>query len=588
MSAPAGTGKTTLVADWVRTRRAAHTTGWVSFEEGDEALWPQVTTVLGDLGVDLSVRPISSAPHSMDAHLLSALAGAVTEHASPLTIVLDHFELTDLDQAHDLDYLLRHCAGRLQVVVTTRVDPVLPLYRYRLANSVTEVRAADLAFTDEEAADVLVLSGFRLRPETVRALNTRTNGWVTGLRFAARALAGADDPDRAVARVIAETGDMGEYLLGEVLDAQEPAVRALLLESSIPDVLHPGLVEALPHHSAVRELGMLTRMNVFVEALEDSPGCYRYPPFFRELLRAQLAYESPDRPGELHRICARWFVDHGSASAAIGHLAATGAWPEAAARTIEELLVSDLLRDGSRGGLGRVLRDMPEDVGTEEAALVRAALALADGDLKGSADALDAARDARGAATVTWPVELTCAVLDAVTARFGDDLENADVTVAQALEVASADDHRASLPAALGLRALSLICRGTAALRHGDLPAAATAAAAAAESTLPGLEWIEQAALGQLAMVQAIAGELEQARRTAAEAAAVADCIGLPSERRSPAAALGMALVSLEQYDLDAVDAHLEQASRPLLATENPVWRGLLAQVRAGLLRARG
>jgi LuxR family maltose regulon positive regulatory protein len=135
---------------------------------------------------------------------------------------------------------------------------------------------------------------------------------------------------------------------------------------------------------------------------------------------------------------------------------------------------------------------------------------------------------------------------------------------------------------------LILICRGTAALRHGDLPAAATSAAAAAETALPGLEWIQQAALGQLAMVQAIAGELEQARRTAAEAAAVADRVALPSERSSPAAALGMALVSLEQCDLAAVDTYLEQASKPLLATENPVWRGLLAQVRAGLLRAEG
>ena len=192
----------------------------------------------------------------------------------------------------------------------------------------------DLAFTDDEASELFASAGVELARSSIQALNARADGWAVGLRFASAMLQERADTDAAVAEVVGDTGNIAEYLVAEVLEVQTPEIRRLLLSTSITDTVRPGLDEALGGSSAARNLSLLTRENAFVEPVPGHPGCYRYHPFFRDLLRATLSYESPQELERLHRVAAEWFAEQGEVEESVRQLAAIGAWDEAAGRVV--------------------------------------------------------------------------------------------------------------------------------------------------------------------------------------------------------------------------------------------------------------
>ncbi len=247
-----------------------------------------------------------------------------------------------------------------------------------------------------------------------------------GLRFASAVLLERADTDAAVAEVVGDTGNIAEYLVAEVLDVQTPEVRQLLLSTSIIDMVRPGLDAALGGSSAARNLSLLTRENAFVEPVPGSPGCYRYHPFFRELLRATLSYESPQELERLHRVAAEWFAEQGEIEESVGQLAAIPAWDEAAGRVVVDHGLGELLLHGSSGALRTRLRDMPPATAGPAAPLVRAALSLVQGETAQSGRDLARARKtidpARGEPDAD--AEVALAVLDALRAR-NDDAEAA-------------------------------------------------------------------------------------------------------------------------------------------------------------------
>jgi len=180
--------------------------------------------------------------------------------------------------AGDLDFLLRHTGHQLRLVLLTRADPVLPLYRYRLAESMTEIRMADLALSDEEASAVLASMGVALPPEAVHALNRRTRGWVTGTRFAGKFLGDQHDRDADITEFLTESDSIAEYLMGEVLAAQPPDVVDLLMTMSVPDAIEPELADALGGPGAARSLDSPARVNAFVECVPAHPDHLRFHP----------------------------------------------------------------------------------------------------------------------------------------------------------------------------------------------------------------------------------------------------------------------------------------------------------------------
>ena len=587
VSAPAGMGKSSLVAEWVRSTRGLGPVGWVSFEERGSAFWPPLLECLRGLGVDAPVP--AGPPHStalLRAEELEALAAEIAGGPENLTVVLDGHELAGLELGRQVDYLLRHSLDRLRLVFVGRVDPVLPLYRYRLVDSVVEVRAADLAFTDEEAAELLQAMGVELGRAAVHDLNERTNGWAAGLRFAARALAGRDDPEESVSAVVAQDGDINEYLLGEVLDAQTPEVRRFLLSTSVPGVLSPRLAAELVGATGPHTLAALARSNAFIEPVPDQPGTYRYYPFFRSMLRAQLAYEAPETLVELHRRTARWYAREGDADRSLVHLAAIEAWDEMAERIVDGLMVGRIVTEGRGGPLGSLVAQMPPDVETPAACVVRAAAALAGGDRDACARELAGARAADGQ---DESLQLSVTVLDAARAALADSADSAAAR-AEAAERALVEGPRVS-PTGHGSEMFALVQHslGVTRLRRGAIGSARrslTRVAGLETARTPGRFRAE--VLGHLAVAQALEGTLSRASRTAGESGEVCVTSGIRATERPPAASVALALVGVEQYDLAAARRHVAAARSSRSFQDDPISRGLAEGVVASLERVAG
>ena len=192
-------------------------------------------------------------------------------------LVLDDAELlTETVLAGDLEFLLDHTKSRLRVVVLTRVDPVLPLHRYRLAGAITEIRKEDLAFTDAEAFTLFDQAGLRLSASQVAEVTRRTNGWAAALRFSVLSALPGASAGEPVLRIVGDEGHIFEHLIAEVLDRQPADVREALLRTSVVDVLQPGLFEALTDSpDGTRRLHLLAQGNAFVQPVDGPDGGVR-------------------------------------------------------------------------------------------------------------------------------------------------------------------------------------------------------------------------------------------------------------------------------------------------------------------------
>jgi LuxR family transcriptional regulator, maltose regulon positive regulatory protein len=593
VSAPAGTGKTALVSAWASQARGA--IAWLTLKAGDEswtAFWTAFTQALGRRGVVVPLPPARTDSKEDHSGYVDAMVSALPERAEPVVVVLDCEADISAAVAEDLDRVLRRSGGWLRLVVVTRVDPVLPLHRYRLAGTVVEVRLADLAFTLPEARELMTSVGAELSDTALQAIHDCTRGWVTGLRFAALSLGrreDRDDQDHAAVEFSGVIGDVAEYLIAEVLDGQPPGGRQFLLETSILDVLRPGLIEAVAGLHGQRVLAFLIRGNAFLDELADDPGCYRYHPLFHELLRAQLAYESPARVPELHRAAASWMAGQGLVEDAVRHCAAAGDWEGAARYLIDDLAVGRLALPGA-DALPSVLARMPEDTEGAAASLVRAALAMAVFDvetcaenLAGAQAQLDRVRSPhRSAAEFT--LQLVRLVHAAAVANVEVGLGAA--AAAERLLRLQAPERVAEHPE---LPVLIQARKGDVWLASGRLNDAAEAFVAGARAgELPGCELLLVDCLGQLALVSAMSGRLRKAGDLAARAIRAQQGSRVAAAACPRAAEVACAWVNTELYDISAARRHAQRAAQAQVAGNDLTPRVMLALVDARVRRARG
>jgi LuxR family transcriptional regulator, maltose regulon positive regulatory protein len=596
VSAPAGTGKTVLVSAWARRAQARGPVAWVTLDGQDKSrtrFWWSLVEGLGRCGVVVRQPAAEADPQDVGGGYVDALISALLEreelkHAEPMVVVLDCEADISPEVAEDLDSLLHHCAGLLRLVVATRVDPALPVHRYRLAGTVVEVRVADLAFTLDEARELMSRAGVELSETALARIVDRTHGWAAGLRFAAVSVQKQDDQERAAMDFSGDTGDVAEYLVAEVLDVQPAGVRQLLLETSIVDVLRPGLSEAVAGPQAQRALALLMRGNAFLYEVADSPGCYSYQPLFRELLRAELAYESPTRVPELHRAAAAWMADQGLVEEAVQHSAAAGDWEGAARYLIDDLAIGRLLLPGG-DGLTSVLARLPDDLQGAAVSLVRAALAMAVFDLEACEEHLIRAESHLGGArTSRW----RAAGLALQTVRLNHSV--AVGRVEQALGAAASAERLMQMHVGqrLGehpeLTVLIESGKGAAWLAMGQLDDAVEAFSAAARAAeRPGGEHSLINCLGQLALVAAMRGQLRKAGELAARITLVQQEAGIDTEA-SPSAAIALAWVDTELYDLAAARRQAQRAAESMSFADDPMARVMLALVDSRVRRARG
>ena len=580
LSAPAGSGKTALAVEWAHRLGEAREVVWVSCRAGDVDPWSDVLRRAG--GADVA-SPTSVGPPRRRLVLhdrVEQVVEAIGRSPVPWTVFLDAYDLRSAEAAEELDLLLMYAGDALQVVLTTRADPVLPLHRYRLAGDLLEVRAADLAFTDPEAGSLLRAGGVDLDTDDLHALNGRLAGWAAGLSFALPTLAAHPAPRALVSRAVTYNGNINAYLVEEVLDAQSPALRELILTTSVPDTLPPGLLEKLTGEPAAPTTLRLMRANVFLEHTPEDESCLRYVPFFRSLVQAQLAHEAPERLRGLHRTAADWYAAEGTWDRAVAHLVEAGERPDFGDLFVDHLLVGRLLCECRGDSLRRLVAAAPAPHrAVANGRLLLAATALVDGDHEGCAAHLDAVRDA---GELSEAAAVTTAVLEAALAGAAGDAGAAEQLVARAQE-ALASHYRPHDPGTEDVRAVLLLTRVRAALRLGEVERADRLLETCLDSPTAGWSTaFRGTCLAHAALLHAREGSTSRATAEAdqALAAARADASTTP-----PAMAhLARAYAALAVGDLVRAQAHLAESSTPA----EPLWKVVRVIVTSGVERSGG
>jgi LuxR family maltose regulon positive regulatory protein len=396
--APAGWGKSTIVADWLA--RDAVTAGWVSLDGGDndpKRFWRYLLLAADQAGSAagaVALRRLDAAGSDVLRDVLPAFVNELASAEAPLVLVLDDYHLVTSGRVHaTVATLLDRSPPQLHLMVITRADPPLPLSRLRVRGDLAELRAEDLRFSAGEAVEFFSSRlGPLLSEHDVLRLLARTEGWAAGLQLAALRLRDRADPADFIERLTGADWHIVNYLGEEVLATQPPEVREFLLVTSVLNRMCAPLCDALTERADGASLiSEIYRANLFLVPLDDEHRWFRYHHLFGGLLRHELARTAPDRPPVLHRRAAQWYADHGDAAEAIGHAIASG--DEALSG---RLVAAHWRRPFNAGQLDTVrmwLDALPADLVATSASLsaARAWVALDTGRLEEVGAALDAA-----------------------------------------------------------------------------------------------------------------------------------------------------------------------------------------------------
>jgi LuxR family maltose regulon positive regulatory protein len=368
VTAPAGYGKSVLVSEWARS--LAQPVAWLSPDGGDNdpvRFWRHVLAALDRVrpGIAGRVGPLAGPPPPPAYEpLVSALINdfAAGQDLSDVLLVLHDYHLISSEDVHaSVRFLLDHYPSQLHIVLAGRSDPPLGLARHRGRGELSEVRAADLRFTVDEAAELLhhVLADIDL--SAVAALTERTEGWAAGLQLAALSLRAQPDIARFLAAFTGSHRYVLDYLTEEVLGRQREDLRNFLLDTSVLDRLNGSLCDAVTGRGDSQKLlEEVDRSGLFVVQLDDVRGWWRYHHLFADLLRARLGQES-ERVRRLHGNAAAWYERHGLADDAIHHALAAGE-QEWAARLVEEHFDTVFNLRGEQATFQGWLPGLPEDL----------------------------------------------------------------------------------------------------------------------------------------------------------------------------------------------------------------------------------
>src|SRR5690348_1704505 len=402
VAAPAGYGKSVLLSEWVRGM--TEPVAWLSLDGGDNdpvRFWRHVLAAL-DLarpGIAERVSPLAGppAPPAYDA-LVSALINDVAaepaERDQPdVLLVLDDYHLISSDSVQaSVRFLLAHRPPRLRVVLASRSDPPLGLARYRGRGELGEVRAADLRFNLDEAAELLRQVSADLDLSVAAALAERTEGWAVGLQLAALSLRTQPDVARFVAAFTGSHRYVLDYLTEEVLSRQRQDLRNFLLETSVLERLSGSLCNAVTGRDDSQELlEEVDRSGLFVVQLDDVRGWWRYHHLFADLLRTRLE-QDPEHARRLHRNAAGWYERQELPDEAIRHALAAGE-KEWAAWLVEEHFDTVFNLRGEQATIQAWLPALPEDLvrSRPRLLLAQAQMASMRGDLATMEPLLEAA-----------------------------------------------------------------------------------------------------------------------------------------------------------------------------------------------------
>ncbi len=349
ISAPAGFGKTSLLSEWIPQSEQCVT--WVSLDASDNdrtRFWTYFIAALQRVNSNLGVHALRllQSPQTLRAELLlTKLLNEIAAFPDRFVLVLDDYHVIERPELHEaLTFFIDHLPPQLHLVVSTRVDPPLPLARWRARNEVNEMRTAELRFTPSEANAFLnQIHDLGLSTDDVAALQSRTEGWIAGLQLAALSMRGRDDPSSFIAAFTGSHRYVLDYLTDQVLERQPDALQTFLLETSILDRMCSGVCDAVTARGDSQfALEQLDHHNLFVITLDEERQWYRYHHLFAEVLRHRLRTRQPAKVPELHRRASTWFEQNGLTVEAVNH-ALAGRDFERAADLIEKIGMAVML-----------------------------------------------------------------------------------------------------------------------------------------------------------------------------------------------------------------------------------------------------
>ena len=606
ISAPAGFGKTTLLAEWLSVDPAdGRSVAWLSLDPGDNhatLFWTYLIAALETVapGIGASALQLLQSPQPPPIEaVLATLLNELGAVRGDIVLVLNDYHVVDAHDVQDgMAFLLEHLPPQVHLVITSRADPALPLARLRARGELVEIRAADLRFTPDEAAAYLNdAMGLDLAARDVAALERRTEGWIAALQLAALSIQGRDDVAGFIAGFAGDDRYIVDYLVEEVLHRQSDGVRSFLLQTSILGRLSGPLCDAVTGRDGGKAmLEALDRGNLFLVPLDDQRRWYRYHQLFADVLRARLLDEQPDLAPELHRRACEWCEENGDRSEAIGHAMAGGDL-ERAADLVE--LAIPAIRQGRQEATARVwLEALPDELirGRPVLSVGYAGALLIRGELEGvEARLRDAERwlspqqegpngpDTPPTAMVVADerefrrLPATIAVYRAAQALAIGDVANTVRHARRVLDLVAEDDHL--------LRGSAAGLMGLAYWTSGDLETAHRSYADCMASLEKAGHLSDMIGCAiAMADIRIAQGRLREATGTYERGLRLAIERGAPMLRGAADMHVGMSELSLEQDDLGAASQHLltsrelgEHAGLPQNAHR---WRVAMARLR--------
>src|SRR5918994_174638 len=573
ISAAAGFGKTSLLLEWLNGREGG-SVAWLSLDEGDNdpvRFLSYLVAALRRTAGEGFGEGVLAALRSPERQRIEAVLGALVNELADLpgevAVVLDDYHLIDSEGVHGMvAFLLERLPEGAHLVICGRVDPPLPLARLRARGQMTELHAADLRFTPEEAAAFLGdVMGLNLSADDVAALEQVTEGWIAALQLAALSMREREDVSGFIRSFSGSHRDVFDFLAEEVLQRQTEKVQTFLLETSILDRLSGPLCDALTgRDDGQRTLERLERETLLVVPLDDDRVWYRYHHLFADFLRSRLERERSEQLAPLHLRASEWYEENALVAEAVRHALSAGDH-ERAARLMESGVGQTWYRGEVMTLLGW-LRELPKGAMLRRPLLLvwYAAALMLIGRFDGVESLLREAEDAVGAAgegqdeglrpvadeADPQHVLATAAAVRSLHARLQGNPQGAIEHARRALALLPEDN--------LDPRPFAALCLAEAYRDTDDLEVANSTFAETVELGLAaGHDYIALTAMGSLAHLRMAQGRLREAEETLRQA------LGFAAERGAellPAVGrvrIAMGELLLERDDLEASEREL-------------------------------
>lgn len=321
-----GVGKSVLLSSWA-AERPEDRCAWLSCDRWDRdelRVWSSIAAAFAAAepgSVSDALDLLLEGPDDIE-DVVASLVNELALWSGSTWLVLDDLHVVAPSALAGLATFVDRLPPRVHVAIGTRVDPVLPIQRWRARGQLAEIRDADLRLEEEEVRTFMRHFGLDLSSDDITTLTNRTEGWLAGIQLAALSLQkDPADPSSFMARLAGTDRVMAEFLIEEVLDQQSAQMVEFLEATAVVDEFDAELASSLLGHDdgAAHLLRQATSSGLFVVPLGGDPPHYRYHQLFRELLHAQLVSEDPARAAVLHSRAGEWYEKWGSYVPAVDH-----------------------------------------------------------------------------------------------------------------------------------------------------------------------------------------------------------------------------------------------------------------------------